>query len=116
MKPFYALAILALTLSLDCDARTCTPSGGETNEGLRYATNLIESFQWAKEGLSNLPPSTPQPRDLEEVDKEAQKAMLALKLASEDYECAATLVEPFSKSKNRGFKSAQWEAQQHTGN
>jgi hypothetical protein len=99
MRTFCTLAILALTISIDCDARVCIPSRAEKNEGLQYATNLIESFRWAKEGTSSIPSSMPQAQSLEGLDKDARAAMLALKLASEDYECAATLVEPYVRSK-----------------
>jgi len=61
----------------------------------------MDSFSWAKEGLAALPDLTQQPQNLDQVIGYVTAYMVGLKRASENYECAATLVEPYTTSKNR---------------
>ena len=92
--------MLALASAVNSDARVCSPTKTEKDEGLQYVANLIDSYSWAKEGLAALPDFNQQPQGRDLVGY-VTDYMVGLKRASENYECAATLVEPYATSKNR---------------
>jgi hypothetical protein len=94
-----AIAALALTLSLNCFGKVCTPDKTIKDEGLQFVTNFIESLGWAKDGLNGIPDLSKNPTDLQEVFKLESELMLGFKRASENFECAATLMDPYAKSK-----------------
>ncbi len=100
MGPAYALAMLALASAVNSDARVCSPTKTEKDEGLQYVANLIDSYSWAKEGLAALPDFNQQPQGRDLIGY-VTDYMIGLKRASENYECAATLIEPYATSKNR---------------
>jgi hypothetical protein len=100
---YLTVLVLILATVVDCGARICTPSRTEKDEGLQYLTNLIDSFGFAKEGLANLTHPLTTPQNAEELGRYATDVMLKMKRASEEYECAATLVEPYTKAQLKQF-------------
>jgi len=101
LRRVHAVAMLAVAFSFNSEARICSPTRAEKDEGLQYVTNLIDSFSWAKEGLAALPDFAKEPQNVDQVIGYVTAYMVGLKRASENYECAATLVEPYTTSKNR---------------
>lgn len=83
----------------------CRPLQTDQPESLRYITNLIDGFGFAKSGYSGVQADSEltAKADKTEIIRFAPGLMLSLKRASEDYECAATLAESFSASKNRAI-------------
>jgi hypothetical protein len=105
MAKLTAIATLLLTISVQCHARVYSPLKTDQTESLQYVVNLIDGFGFAKSGYSGVQAeSAPTARaDITGIISEATVLMLNLKRSSEDYECAATLVEGFSASKNRAI-------------
>ena len=83
----------------------CRPLQTDQPESLRYVTNLIDGFWFAKSGYSGVQADSAltAQADRTEIISHAPGLMVSLKRASEDYECAATLVESFSTSTNRAI-------------
>jgi hypothetical protein len=98
-------AALLLAISVQCQARVCRPLKTDQSEPLRYVTNLVDGFGFAKSGYSDVQAESAltAKADITEIISEATVLMLSLKRASEDYECAATLAEAFSTSKNQAI-------------
>lgn len=83
----------------------CRPPQTDQPEALRYVTNLIDGFGFAKAGYSGVEADSTltENADKTEILSYATGLMVSLKRASEDYECAATLAESFSTSKNQAI-------------
>ena len=106
MRRLYLFTASALAFSLTCEARVCFPNTAEKNVAVQYTINLVTSFQWAKEGLLNIPDMQSQPTSLFDLEQSIRDGMLGLKRASERYECSATLVAPYMKSNNKAVQAS----------
>jgi len=75
-----------------------------------YAKRLIDSLGWASSAISRMPSdepikTTPQQTEAEIINSLSDRT-LSLKLASEDFRCAAQSLEDYQQSKNKGISTS----------
>lgn len=87
------LPFLILLFSVTSYARVCSPSTLVKEENVQYLTNFIESLSAANEGMIAV-------HDLEAAPSNSNM-MLTLKRAADGFECAATIMAIYVKSKDK---------------
>lgn len=83
-------------------ARECSPLPIEGSEAFHYVYTLIDSFGYIKSATTTLKEQSAKAQKPGAADAVGTTTdlMLSMKQASEDYECAATMIKAFAKSKD----------------
>jgi len=102
MTRFLTITALLCIPIAECSARECSPLRLDSNGAFDYVSTVIDSFAYAKTATTTLHDQSVKAQKAETTDvvSTTTDLMLSMKRASEDYECAATLVNGFAKSTN----------------
>lgn len=92
---------LVCLVRVECSARECPPLRTNNSEAFDYISTVIDSFSYLKAATTELHEGSLKAQKATDLAGMITDLMLSMKRASEDYDCAATLVNGFSKSKDK---------------
>jgi hypothetical protein len=102
IRTLVSVGLLFLT-SNNLDAGVCLPPETKINSPYHYMVALADALGLAKSARDR----SSQPSDVSpDPISKAAEAMLAMKLAQRDYECAASHVAPYKTSMNEAIKTS----------
>jgi hypothetical protein len=100
----FLITAYLMTSTLDLSARNCAPLVTTKNEGHDFIAAFIESLESVKLAIAaakNQAEKTTDSRS--DPASGVTDLMIGLKQSSEEYECAATLMRTYAKSRNKGI-------------
>jgi hypothetical protein len=106
------LVLILLTTSVtlfcwsDSNATLCVPSIGEKDQPYNYLVSFIDSLGYAQEAIAKVQQKQNTTRDDAFFD-----LMYGLKLAKSDFDCAASLVSPYTSSANEAIEMSSRSAE-----